>query len=328
MAEIALTDVVVATVLPFDETGAIDWDSYRRLLDYCATPEGISAVFVNGHAGEGAALTREERIEVIEVTRAHLGGSKPLLAGIIPFATAEAVQQAQDAKDHGADVAVLFPPPSFAAGGTRTEDAPVAYVEAVLDAVGLPVSIFQFPLASGCGYGTETLLSIAKLPGVIAIKEGSDTMTAYEDNWRRLKAEVPQVALLPSNFDWFLAQCAVGADGILSGLASLTPHFLIDLWRATQAQDLPAMRAANDRLYPVVRGIYGKPPRMDMHTRIKAGLKQLGIIDNAAPRPPLLPIGQTAEARVVEAVEAAGLSRYVAARQPVRAATPLSAGAT
>ena len=96
MAEIALTDVVVATVLSFDETGAIDWDSYRRLLDYCAVPDGISAVFVNGHAGEGAALTREERIEVVEVTRAHLGGSKPLLAGIIPFATAEAIQQARE----------------------------------------------------------------------------------------------------------------------------------------------------------------------------------------------------------------------------------------
>ena len=56
MADIALTDVVVATVLPFDETGAIDWDGYRRLLAYCATPDGVSAVFVNGHAGEGAAL--------------------------------------------------------------------------------------------------------------------------------------------------------------------------------------------------------------------------------------------------------------------------------
>ena len=52
MAEIALTDVVVATVLSFDETGAIDWDSYRRLLDYCAVRDG------RGHpTGPGTAPT-------------------------------------------------------------------------------------------------------------------------------------------------------------------------------------------------------------------------------------------------------------------------------
>ena len=151
----------------------------------------------------------------------------------------------------------------------------------------MPVSIFQYPLASGCGYPTETLMRIAALPGVVAIKEGSDTMTAYEDNYRRLKSEAPHVAMLPSNFDWFLAQCAVGADGILSGLANLTPHLLVDLWRATKALDLGAMRDAADRLHPIVRTIYGAPPRMDMHTRIKAGLEHLGVIDCAhAPRAP------------------------------------------
>jgi 4-hydroxy-tetrahydrodipicolinate synthase len=115
------------------------------------------------------------------------------------------------------------------------------------------------------------------------------------------------VAVLPSNFDWFLAQVAVGADGILSGLASLTPHLLIELWRATEAEDLRAMRRAGDRLYPIVRTIYGAPPRMDMHTRIKVALRHLGVIACAAPRPPLLPVAAEIERRVVAAVDAAGL---------------------
>ena len=93
-----------------------------------------------------------------------------------------------------------------------------------------------------------------------------------------MKAVRPDLAFLPSNFNWFLPQLAVGGDGILSGLASLTPHWLIDLWRAAQARDLEAMRAASDRLYPIVRTIYGAPPLIDMHTRIKVGLKKLGLI--------------------------------------------------
>lgn len=312
MRHVELTDVIVATVLPFDEQGGIDWGSYRRLLDYCATPDGIGAVFVNGHAGEGAALTREERIRVIETTRDYLGPSRLLLAGVIPYCTREAVEQARDAKAHGADVAVLFPIPSFATGGAGTT-APVTYVRTVVEEAGVPVSIFQYPLASGCGYPTETLMRIASLPGVVAIKEGSDTMTAYEDNYRRLKSEAPRVAMLPSNFDWFLAQCAVGADGILSGLANLTPYLLVDLWRATKALDLGAMRDAADRLHPIVRTIYGAPPRMDMHTRIKAGLEHLGVIDCAMPRAPLLPISDDLAAHVARTVDEAGLARFVPA---------------
>ena len=50
------------------------------------------------------------------------------------------------------------------------------------------------------------------------------------------------------------------------------------------------MRAVNERLYPIVRSIYGPAPIMDMHTRMKVGLRALGLIRNADPRPPLLPV--------------------------------------
>ena len=69
MSKIRLTGVVVATVMPFTKKGEIDWNSYKRLLGYCATPHGITSVFVNGHAGEGAALAADERLKVIEFTK-------------------------------------------------------------------------------------------------------------------------------------------------------------------------------------------------------------------------------------------------------------------
>jgi 4-hydroxy-tetrahydrodipicolinate synthase len=91
---ISLAGVTVATVLPFDDDLAIDWASYDRLLAYCTTPAGINAVFVNGHAGEGATLSSAERIEVMQRTRAFIGPDKPMVAGIIAYSTADAVRQA------------------------------------------------------------------------------------------------------------------------------------------------------------------------------------------------------------------------------------------
>jgi 4-hydroxy-tetrahydrodipicolinate synthase len=284
-----LRGITVATVLPFNDDLAIDWDGYRRVLDYCACSDGIAAVFVNGHAGEGGSLTDEERHAVITRTRAHVG-NKPVLGGVIAHSTAEAIRQAKLAEDAGAACAVLFPPAPIGGGAVATPRAPVAFVSEVRAAIGIPVSIFQYPVASGFGYSTQTLAEIAKIDGVIAIKEGSDTIFAYDENRRAVKKANPQVAILPSNFNWFLPQLAAGGDGILSGLVSLAPHLFIELWQASLADDLKAMRAVNERMYPIVRAIYGPAPIIDMHTRMKVGLKTLGLIGNANPRPPLLPV--------------------------------------
>ena len=285
-----LRGVTVATVLPFDASGAIDWPGYERLLDYCAVPDTVAAVFVNGHAGEATSLSDEERSLVIRRTRAVIGPSKPLLAGVVPLGLADAIAQARAAEADGADCYVVFPPAGLGGGAAATTEAPLAFFEKVTSAVDIPASVFQFPIASGFGYATKALAAIAALPRIIAIKEGSNTMLAYEENYRALKSAAPDVAVLPSNFDWFLPQLAVGADGLLSGLASLTPGLLSDLWKAADAADLTAMRSASDRLYPIVRAIYGAAPIIDMHSRIKVGLVALGIFENASPRPPLLNI--------------------------------------
>jgi 4-hydroxy-tetrahydrodipicolinate synthase len=213
-----------------------------------------------------------------------------LIAGIIAHSTAEAIHQAQLAEAAGADCAVLFPAAPLGGGASATSRAPLAFVQAVSSAIGIPVSIFQYPLASGFGYSPETLAKIAALDSVIAVKEGSDTMLAYDENRRAVKQADPSVAILPSNFNWFLPQLAVGGDGILSGLVSLAPQLFAELWQAAVADDLKAMRAVNERLYPIVRSIYGPTPIMDMHTRMKVGLKAIGLIRNADPRPPLLPV--------------------------------------
>ncbi|MCK1736773.1 dihydrodipicolinate synthase family protein [Bradyrhizobium sp. 138] len=284
-----LRGVTVATVLPFRDDSSIDWDGYSRVLDYCACPDEVAAVFVNGHAGEGGSLSEDERQAVIERTRRQIG-AKPLLSGIIAHSTAEAIHQARLAEAAGADCAVLFPPAPLGGGASATSRAPVAFVQAVSSSIGIPVSIFQYPLASGFGYSPETLAKIATLDSVIAIKEGSDTMLAYDENRRAVKQADPSVAVLPSNFNWFLPQLAVGGDGILSGLVSLAPDLFVALWQASLADDLKAMRAVNERLYPIVRAIYGPAPIMDMHTRMKVGLRSLGLIRNADPRPPLLPV--------------------------------------
>ena len=306
----SLRGVTVATILPFTSDGRIDWPGFDRVLAYCAAPDRIAAVFVNGHAGEVNSLSALERVDVIRRARAVIGPKKPLLAGVVPHGVTDAIEQAFAAQAAGADAYVMFPPAGLGGGAATAPDAPEAYFRAVTSGVEIPASIFQYPLSSGFGFSTPALLAIASLPKVIAIKEGSNSMLAYEENFRALQSVCSKVAVLPSNFDWFLPQLAVGADGLLSGLASLTPLWLADLWDASERLDLSAMRLASDRLYPIVRTIYGAAPIIDMHTRIKVGLQTLGLIDFAGPRLPLLPVKADVADSVVAAIKSSGLRAF------------------
>lgn len=301
---IDLSGVTVATVLPFRDDFSIDWHSYDRLVAFCTAPKNIRAVFVNGHAGEGATLSPEERTQVIQHTRRLIGEDVPLVSGIIAYGTADAIRQAQEAEQAGADAIVLFPFPQYAGGASADGRYVIDFVDSMLVSQGLPISLFQQSVAAGVGFTTPVLRELAQRPRLVAIKEGSGDLALYEDNVRMVRAHAPHVQILASNYHWLLAQLATGADGILSGLASLVPGLLSDMWQARD--DMPALRALNDTIYPVVRTIYGAPPLIDMHTRIKAALHQLGIIACAVPRAPLLQVSPEITGRVTAAAQASG----------------------
>lgn len=272
-----LRRVTVATLLPFHDDLSIDWASFRRLIDYCTGPVEVSSVFVNGHAGESTALTREERGEVIRFTRKHMPSSRCLVAGLVADSTQDCIEQGLQARDAGADVLTVFPLEFPGLDDAARVQAQVAHVRAIGEAVGMPLAVFQYPFASPATHSTAALVELAKLPCVVGIKEGSDNMTLYEDNLRATKAVNPELCMMPSNFDWFMPQLAVGADGLLSGLASLVPGALCQLWRASESKDLDAMRRVSDALYPLVRAVYAAP-RADMYARMKIPLRELGVI--------------------------------------------------
>jgi 4-hydroxy-tetrahydrodipicolinate synthase len=278
-----LRRVTVATILPLRHDKSIDWKGMARLLEYCASPADVSTVFVNGHAGESSALTPEERAEVIRFARQRIGPAQCLVAGLVADSTAGCIAQAKQARDAGADVLTVFPLDFPGLDDAARIEAQVAHVRGIGEAVGLPLAIFQYPFASPATHSTAALVELARLPWVVGIKEVSDSMTLYEDNLRATKAVNPGLLMLPSNFDWFLPQLAVGADGLLSGLASLAPGALSQLWRAAEAKDLDAMRRVSDALYPLVRAVYAAP-RADMYARMKIPLAELGVIETELSR--------------------------------------------
>ena len=293
-----------ALVCPFDEDGAIDERSFVRQLERVAATEGVTALVVNGHAGEVTSLTREERKAVVEL--AVGAADLPIVSGIAVETPQEAVLHGNDAQEAGASALLVLPPHVWLIG--MDPGAPVAFFDTLASGVDVPLIAFQYPAAWGnAHYDEQTLLDITAIDGVDAVKNASWEVSAYEDEYHLIKRERPGTAVLCANDEHLLPSYVIGADGSLVGFASIATELIATMLQATWKQDLETAREANDRLYPLTRAFYKAAPRARMHSRIKHGLHLLGALTTDVVRQPLLPLDATEHERVERALFDSGL---------------------
>ena len=97
-----LSGVVAIPVTPFDTEGAVDGQTYAKLVDRLITG-GIEVVTPNGNTGEFYALDAGEARQCLEVTVEAAAGRASVLAGI-GHDVASATRSAVHARDAGADL--------------------------------------------------------------------------------------------------------------------------------------------------------------------------------------------------------------------------------
>jgi 4-hydroxy-tetrahydrodipicolinate synthase len=282
---LTFSGVIPANLLPFNADLSIDEHAYRTHLRWLAHTRGVTGVVVNGHAAEVASLSRDERKRALAAALDEIGGLCPVISGVYSDGTQEAVELARDARAEGASGILVFPPTLFMWGAQLKPDMALRHFSEVARA-DLPIVVFQYPPASGIGYTPETLARLCDLPGVVAIKEWSNDIVAFEKTLRAVRATSRPVAVLSSFTMSLMSTFLLGADGAISGMGSVTADLQAELFAACRKGDLDGARALNERLAPLVSVFYA-PPFVDMHNRMKEALVLLGRIPHAHVRPPL-----------------------------------------
>ena len=298
--------IIPANILPFKPDYSIHEEDYRRHLRWLASVSGVTAIVLNGHAAEVSSLTRKERRQALAIASEELGTSLPLIAGIYSDSTFEAIELAKDAQEEGAGGLLVFPPSLFMWGARLRPEMIYRHFQLIAEAVDLPIIVFQYPLAQGVGYDTETLVKLTEIPQVAGIKEWSNDIVAFERNLRAIRATGRHVSILSSFTMSLFSSFVLGADGAISGMGSVAADLQAELFDLVQRGDLEGAKTVNDRLSPLVRAFYA-PPFLDMHNRMKEALAILGRIETAVVRPPLYPISDTERERIRKALGEAGL---------------------
>ena len=297
---------IPANLLPFTADLAIDEPAYRKHLRWLADTKGVTAIVANGHAAEVSSLSRDERKRALALALEEVAGKVPIIAGVYSDGTHEAIELARDAGAAGASGLLVFPPTLFMWGAQVKPEMVLRHFSMLADAVDLPLVVFEYPPASGIGYSPETLSELCKIPTVVAVKDWSNDIVAYERNLRALRGSERPVAMLSSFTMSLMATFLLGADGCISGMGSVAADLQAELYAAVKAGDVAGAHRVNERLTPLVNVFYA-PPFVDMHNRMKEALAILGRISAAHVRPPLTPVSDDERHRIRLALRAAGL---------------------
>lgn len=220
--------VFPAVTTPFGPDGQVDEAFLARHVTWLLDA-GCRGVVALGSLGEGATLSFEEKVRVLEVCRTVTIDRVPLVAAISGLSTAECVALAHEAARVGCEGLMVLPPYVYRGDWRETE----AHFSAVLDATPLSCILYNNPIAYGTDLSAEQVGELArKHRNVHALKESSGDVRRITAV-RALLGE--RLALFAGLDDMILEAMAVGADGWVAGLVNALPSESVTLFDLAKA---------------------------------------------------------------------------------------------
>jgi 2-keto-3-deoxy-L-arabinonate dehydratase len=150
---------------PFDETGALDRPSLRRLVEF-ELASGVDGVAVFGMASEGFALTAVERRVILADVVEIVAGRVPVIAGVNGTSTATAIEQALAAEEGGADALMVLPPFMVK---PPTASLVEFYAE-VAASTSRSIMVQDAPGVTGVAIAPSLIAELSRIDGVDSVK--------------------------------------------------------------------------------------------------------------------------------------------------------------
>jgi len=259
-------DILTAIPTAFHRDGSLDLDGSRAIFRYVGE-SGNEGAFVLGTTGEFPAVDVAEFTSLIEAALAELADRMRVVVHVGQPSAFEAVRLTRIARGLGATEFAALTPYYL----RSTDDAVFDYFQAVSDAVGDGrLYVYIYPARSGNPVSPELLVRLSELPNVVGAKVSElslDEIAAY-------RAVVPEDFELYTGADRdLIAAVEAGAQGVVSGVSSVTPKPFRALADAARSGDAAAVAHAQDAVDAVVSLIGGDMARM------KEGYRVLGVTD-------------------------------------------------
>jgi 4-hydroxy-2-oxoglutarate aldolase len=275
-----LKGIIPPLVTPFDQAGAIRYDSFERNIDkYLET--GIDGFLVAGSTGESVYLEHSEKLKLTEIARKRIPSSKMVLAGTGCESTEATIELTKEVADYGVDAVLVKNP--FYYKSQMSFDVYMAHYTAVADASPVPLIVYNVPVFTGVPLESRLVIELAKHPNIRGMKDSSgDVKLISETVWSSDRAKFSVVAGTGATL---LHTMTGGARGGIVALVCAAPRAMLELYRAYVSGDLKKADAIQRIIAPAANAVTSKHGISGLKYAMELEGFQPGIV-----RRPLLPI--------------------------------------
>ena len=290
-----------ALVTPFRSDGSVDEKALRRLVDFQIS-EGIDMLLPCGTTGEGATLDADETDRVVQIVIEQSKRRVPVIVGAGSNSTAKAIQGTKRAKKLGAD-GVLSVGPCY---NKPTQQGYYEHFKAIAEAEDIPVIVYNVPGRTAGNIEAKTMLRLAEIPHIVAVKEASGNIGQIMDI---IRDRPPQFRVLAGDDMTALPVVALGGDGVVSVVSNETPAMMRALIDASLEGNHARARELHYKLLPLMNANFIESNPIP----VKAALAMMGLIEENY-RLPLVRMSAANREKLAKIVEELGLLQKTAGR--------------
>lgn len=280
--------VGVAIVTPFTESGAVDVDSLKRVVEHIIV-SNADFITVLGTTGESVTMSLQERDLVVRTVAEQNRGRLPLLLGVGGNSTASVVNDVKTLPYISLCQGVLSVVPYY---NKPSQQGIYAHYAAIAEASPLPIVLYNVPGRTGVNMCAETVARLAAdFPNIVGVKEASGLMNQATS---LLKIKRDDFAILSGEDGLVMPLVAMGFDGVISVAGNLCADRYVNIIRLLNEGKVSEAARIHLALHDFCIALFaeGNP------AGIKAALKIAGIIDSQTLRLPLVPVSDVLYAKM------------------------------
>lgn len=260
----------VALITPFNDDLTIDFDAYRKIIEY-VIDEDIDFLVPLGSTGETATLNEEEARLCLDFVIDVNAGRKPILAGNFGGNnTLELCKKIKDYNFNGID-GILSSSPAYV---KPNQEGIYSHYMAIAEVSPVPIIIYNVPGRTMSNISWDTTIRLANDSNkIIGIKEASGDLIQAS----RIIKNKPEGFIVTSGDDEVaMPMIAAGGDGVISVIANAYPRYFANMTRHCIAGNLEKARETNFKIYDLHKWLYieGNP------VGIKSAMHVLGFCNN------------------------------------------------
>ena len=281
---------IAPVVSPFSADGAPDLDSLRALIRW-QLQAGSHGISLGGSTGEPSAQTTQERGTAIKTAAEEIGDRVPFIPGTGSAKLDETLTLTAIAEEAGADAVLIITP--YYARPTQ-EGLFTWYSTVAREFPGLPIIAYNVPSRTAVDIAPQTVARLRKAhDNVVGVKE----TTKDFEHFSRVLHVAGRDTLVWSGIELLcLPLLALGGVGFVSATANLAPSAVARMYEHWASGEFEAAQRLHYGLIPVTDVIFTETNP----AAAKWVLAQAGLIRSGFVRPPLVPLTEPGQARVLE----------------------------